>query len=67
MALIKISLSCKSLCLHITADVSKISKSVQGDIAYILNVLPEIFIAFARICLVPEIKHVISFIKTRFY
>ena len=67
MALIKISLSCKSLCLHITADVSKISKSVQGDIAYILNVLPEIFIVFARICLVPEIKNVVSFIKTRFY
>ena len=38
MALINVSLSCKSLCLHITADVSKISKSVQGDIKY--QILP---------------------------
>ena len=36
-----LSFSSKSFCLQITADVSKISKSVQADFTLILNVLSE--------------------------
>ena len=42
-----ISFSCKSLCLQITAYVSKISKKVQGDFAFNLNVLLETVNVFA--------------------
>ena len=37
----------QSLCLQINTDVSKILKSLLGDIAYIFNVLSEIVSVFA--------------------
>ena len=56
----------KNLCLQITADISKISESVQGDVASILNVLSETDV-FVQICLVLEIKNLVNLIKTSFY
>ena len=35
----KNSFSCKNPCLQIIADVSKISKIIQGNMVFILNVL----------------------------
>ena len=52
--------------LLVTADVSKFSKSVRSNIAFILNILSETVNVFAKICLVLKIK-IVSFIKTRFY
>ena len=48
--------------MQVTADVSKISKSVQRDIAFNLNVLSEAVNVSAQICLVLEIKNIVSFI-----
>ena len=50
--------------MQITADVDKISKSIQGNIAFILNVVLGTVNVFPYICLVFEIKNVVSFIKT---
>ena len=52
--------------MQITADISKISGSVQGDVASILNVLSETDV-FVQICLVLEIKNLVNLIKTSFY
>ena len=46
----------KSFFLQITADVSKISKSTQANIVFILNVPSGTVGVFASICLVFEIK-----------
>ena len=53
--------------LQITTDVSKSSKSVQDDIAFVLNAFSETVNVFAQICLVLKIKSVVSFIKTLSY
>ena len=50
--------------MQITADISKISESVQGDVASILNVLSETDV-FVQICL--KIKNLVNLIKTSFY
>ena len=42
-----ISFTCKNLCLQITADVSKILKIAPGDVAFILNEIPERVNVFA--------------------
>ena len=46
----------KSFFLQITADVSKISKSTQANIVFILNVPSGTAGVFASVCLVFEIK-----------
>ena len=56
-----ISFLSKSLCLQITAAVSKITKSVSSDLTFI-------FIkSFVKVRLVVKINSIASFIKTRFY
>ena len=50
-----------------SADISMISKRIQGNIAFILNVLSGTVNVFAYICLVFEIKNAVSFLNTRFY
>ena len=54
----------KSLCLQITAEVSKITKSVQCDLTIELSETPN---SFVKIRLVVEIRKIVSFINTRFY
>ena len=54
----------KSLCLQITAEVSKITKSVQCDLIIELSETPN---SFVKVRLVLEIRNIVSFIKTRFY
>ena len=60
-------LSSKSLCLQITAEVSKIMKSVSCNLAFIFIELSGTANSFLKICLVLEIKNNASFIKRRFY
>ena len=63
----KISISCKSLYLQVTAEVSKITKSRQCNLNFIFIELSEAASSFAQILLVLEIKKVATFIKTRFH
>ena len=54
----------KSLCLQITAEASKITKTVQCDLTIELSETPN---SFVKIRLVLEVRKIVSFIKTRFY
>ena len=49
---------CKSLCLKITAEASKITASVRCDLIFICIELSEIISSFVKIRLVLEIKNV---------
>ena len=62
-----ISFPCKSLCLEITAEVSKVAKSLRYDLTFIFIGLSETSDSFVKIHQVLEIKSVASFIKTCFY
>ena len=62
-----ISFPYKNHCLQITAEVSKIRKSAQCDLTFVLIELSETLNSFVKIRLVFEIRNVASFIKTRFY
>ena len=59
--------SMQKIFLKITAEVNKIAKSVQCDLAFIFIELLEAPNSFVNITLVPEIKNVASSTKTRFY
>ena len=61
-----ISFSCKSL-FEITADISKILKSVQRNITFIFNAHSVTVDDFVKFYLVLETENVVSLIKTRFY
>ena len=52
--------------MQITADVSEISKTVQRDLTFILNVLSESSIHFAYFLIVFAKKNVVSFTKIVF-
>ena len=54
-------------CFYITPQVSKITKSVQCDLIFIFNKLPDTSDSFVKTHLVLNIKHVNSFMKTCFY
>ena len=62
-----ISFPCKSLCLQITAVVSKITKNIQCDLTFISIELSETPDSFVKMPLVLEIKKIPSFMKTHFY
>ena len=62
-----ISFQCKSLCLRITDDVSKIAKIVQCELIFNFIEISETLNNFVKMYLVLEIRNVASFIKTRFY
>ena len=47
--------------MEITADVSKISKTAQRDLTFILNVLSESSIHFAQFSIVLTKRSVVSF------
>ena len=49
--------------MQTTADVSKVSKTVQSDLNFILNVLSEFSICFSEFLIVLAKKNVISFIE----
>ena len=59
--------SCKSICLQITAEVSKITKSVQSDLPSIYIELSETTNSFVKIRLRLKIDSIASFIKIHFY
>ena len=63
----EISFPCKSLCLQMTAEVNKITVSVQCNLIFIFVELSEIANSFVEIRLVLEIQNFASFIKTRLY
>ena len=63
----EISFLCKSLCLQMTAEVNKITVSVQCNLIFIFVELSEIANSFVEIRLVLEIQNFASFIKTRLY
>ena len=52
--------------MQITADVNEISKTVQRDLTFILNVLSESSIHFAYFLIVFAKKNVVSFTKIVF-
>ena len=62
-----ISLSSKSLCFQITAEVSKITKSVSCNLVFIFIELSGAANSFLKIRLALKIKNVASIIKRRFY
>ena len=51
---------------HLTSDVSKDSKNVEGSIAFIFNVILETVNGFMWFCLVLEMKNIATFIKCVF-
>ena len=61
-----ISFLSKSLWLQITAEVSKITKSVWSDLTFIFIELSETSKSFVKIRLVVEINSIASFIKNTF-
>ena len=51
---------------HLTSDVSKVSKNVEGSIAFIFNVILETVNGFMWFCLALEMKNIATFIKCVF-
>ena len=62
-----ISFPWKNLCFQITAEVSKITKSVPCSLFFIFIERSETAKSFVKIRLLFEIKNVAIFIKTHFY
>ena len=61
LKILTISFPCKVIKMQITSDVSKISKTVQSDLTFILNVLSESSILFALFSIVLAKKNTSSF------
>ena len=53
--------------MHITADIGKIVKNVQGDLTFIFDVLSESPICFVSFLVFLTVENVVSFTKTCFY
>ena len=53
--------------MQITADISKILKSVQSDLTFIYDVLSELRIGFVSFLVILALVNVVSFAKTCFY
>ena len=53
--------------MQITADISKILKSVQSDLIFIYDVLSELRIGFVSFLVILALENVVSFTKTCFY
>ena len=53
--------------MQITADISKILKSVQSDLTFIYDVLSELRIGFVSFLVILALENVVSFTKTCFY
>ena len=53
--------------MQITADISKILKSVQSDLTFIYDVLSELRIGFVSFLVILALENVVSFTKTCLY
>ena len=53
--------------MQITADISKILKTVQRDLTFTFNVLLESRIGFASFLVFLALENVVSFTRTCFY
>ena len=53
--------------MQITADISKILKSVLSGLTYIYDVLSELCIGFLSFLVILALENVVSFIETCFY
>ena len=53
--------------MQITADISKILKSVQSDLTFIYDVLSELRIGFVSFLVILALENVVSFTKACFH
>ena len=53
--------------MQLTADISKILKSVKSDLTFIYDVLSELRTGFVSFSVILALKNVVSFTKTCFY
>ena len=53
--------------MQLTSDVSKILKTFQGSLAFIFDVLSELFFVFVSYLVSKAVENVVSFTKKRFY
>ena len=56
-----VSFSCETLLMQITADVGKISKTVQGHLMFIFDELSEFAVIFVSSLIFSAVKTVVSF------
>ena len=56
-----VSFSCENLWMQITADVGKISKTVQHDLMFIYDELSEFVIIFVWNLIFSAVKNIVSF------
>ena len=62
-----LNIPCKGLCLQITAEVRKITKSTRFDLTFTFIIHSEKSNSSVKIRLILHVIYDVSFIKTRFY